>query len=98
MTLARAVAPVAFLAAVTAVVVALHGRSAHRPTAPAPAPAAVVHRVQPRHAPRSTVRVGPGDTLGAIALRLHTTVSRLERLNPGLDPTALRVGQTIRVK
>ena len=98
MTAARAVAPLAFLAAVTAVVVALHGRSTHRPAAPAPAPAAAVHRVVPRHAPRRTVRVGPGDTLGAIAQRLHTTVARIEHLNPGLDPTALRVGQTIRVK
>ena len=98
MTVARAVAPLAVLAAVTAVVVALHQRSTHRPTAPAPAPASVRHEVRPRQAPRRTVRVGTGDTLGAIALRLHTTVSRLEQLNPGLDPTALRVGQTIRVK
>jgi LysM repeat protein len=38
-----------------------------------------------------------GDTLGSIALRYDTTVDELIRLNPDVDPTALRVGQRIRV-
>jgi lipoprotein NlpD len=44
------------------------------------------------------VRVRKGDTLGSIAARAGTSVARLERLNPGVSPTALQVGQRIRVK
>ena len=39
-----------------------------------------------------------GDTLGSIAQNYNTTVSELMTLNPGVDPTALTVGQKIRVK
>jgi LysM repeat protein len=38
-----------------------------------------------------------GDTLGSIAGKYGTTVEELVRLNPGIDPTALRVGDRIRV-
>jgi LysM repeat protein len=38
-----------------------------------------------------------GDTLGSIALKYDTTVEDLVRLNPEVDPTALHVGQRIRV-
>lgn len=38
-----------------------------------------------------------GDTLGAIAIREHTTVAALLQLNPGIDPKALHSGQRIRV-
>ena len=41
--------------------------------------------------------VKTGDTLGSIAERFGTTVDRLMELNPGIDPQALRVGETIRV-
>ena len=36
-----------------------------------------------------------GDTLFTIAQRFGTTVSAILALNPGLDPNALRIGQTI---
>ena len=39
-----------------------------------------------------------GDTLEAIALTLSTTVDRLIRLNPGVEPTALVPGENLRVK
>ena len=39
-----------------------------------------------------------GDTLGAVADRYETTVEALVELNPGIDPTALQVGQRIRVE
>ncbi|WP_051412131.1 lytic transglycosylase [Halonatronum saccharophilum] len=42
-------------------------------------------------------RVRPGDTFYLIARDLGTTVEELIRLNPGVDPNNLRVGQTIRV-
>lgn len=38
-----------------------------------------------------------GDTLGSIALKYDTTVEELVRLNPDVDPTALHVGQRLRV-
>ena len=38
-----------------------------------------------------------GDTLGSIALKYDTTVEKLVRLNPDVDPTALHVGERIRV-
>jgi LysM repeat protein len=41
--------------------------------------------------------VQTGDTLGSIAIRYDTTVEELVRLNPDVDPIALRVGQRIRV-
>ena len=42
--------------------------------------------------------VQSGDTLGSIAGRYNTTVDELMTLNPGIDPTALHIGQRIRVK
>ena len=38
-----------------------------------------------------------GDTLEAIALRYGTTVNALLRLNPGIQPLALQVGQRLRL-
>jgi LysM repeat protein len=42
--------------------------------------------------------VESGDTLGSIAQKYNTIVDELMTLNPGIDPTALRIGQRIRVK
>ena len=42
--------------------------------------------------------VQSGDTLGSIAEKNSTTVEELMTLNPGIDPTALNIGQRIRVK
>jgi LysM repeat protein len=41
--------------------------------------------------------VQKGDTFGSIAAKESTTVAALETLNPGVNPTALQVGQRIRV-
>jgi LysM repeat protein len=38
-----------------------------------------------------------GDTLGSIAAKYSTTVDELMRLNPGVDPASLHIGQKIRV-
>ncbi len=44
-------------------------------------------------------RIRSGDTLGRIAQRYHTTVSRICSLNPGLtSKSTLRIGRNIRVK
>ena len=42
--------------------------------------------------------VQSGDTLGSIAGKYGTSVDQLSTLNPGIDPTALHIGQRIRVK
>ncbi|MEB3234734.1 MAG: LysM domain-containing protein, partial [Cyanobacteriota bacterium] len=49
------------------------------------------------NAPLSSVRVAAGDTLEAIALRQGTTVEALLRANPGVNPLALQVGQSLRL-
>ena len=42
--------------------------------------------------------VESGDTLGSIAEKYSTTVDELMTLNHGIDPTAMHIGQRIRVK
>jgi LysM repeat protein len=64
-----------------------------RPQLVQPAP----QRAQTKRARASTYSVRSGDTLASIAERLGTTVDRLMELNPGIDPQALRVGQSIHV-
>jgi LysM repeat protein len=101
---ARVAAPVAFLAAVT--IGALVVRAGlHHGKHPANTPATRVttttettrkHAHKPGH-PR-TYTVQSGDTFESIATKEGTTVARLEHLNPGVDPTALRVGEKIRVE
>jgi hypothetical protein len=64
---------------------------------PAPTPRVATSRAQTRGARASAYSVRSGDTLGSIAERLEMTVDELLVLNPGIDPRALRVGQTLRV-
>lgn len=100
--LARYGAPAAFLAAVTIAVLlvrtGLHeddpgpGRATTTVTNPAP-PAAS----PPSPARRRFYRIRDGDTLESVASRFDTSVDRLLAVNPGLDPTALRIGQRVRV-
>lgn len=99
---ARVAAPVAFLAAVTigAVVVRAgfqHGKHhANTPTTTVTTKTTRKHSHKRRH--RLTYTVQSGDTFASIAAKEGTTVARLEHLNPGVDPTTLRVGQKIRVQ
>jgi LysM repeat protein len=102
---ARLAAPVAFLAAVTigALVVRAglqHGK--HHAGSPVTTVTTSKPKTTSRHThnkPRvQTYTVQSGDTFGSIAARIGTSVATLERLNPGVDPTTLRVGQKIRVQ
>ena len=98
---ARYAAPVAFLAAITIGVLVVragfdHGRNTGRTTS-----TTVTTTKAHKHAHRSHARtyiVRSGDTFGSIASKVGTTVAVLEHLNPGIDPTALSVGEKIRVK
>jgi len=90
--LARVAAPVLFLLAVTIAVLLVRSGLRENDAPDAVPPGAV----QPAGPP--TVVVRTGDTLEAIAVRTGTTVAVLTRLNPGLDPELLRVGQRVRVR
>jgi LysM repeat protein len=98
----RFVAPAAFLAAITigAVVVRAgfqHGK--HHPKTPTTTVTSKKKTHKHDHGKRlRTYTVQSGDTLESIATKTGTTVARLEQLNPGVDPTALHVGEKIRVQ
>ena len=103
----RWAAPAAFLAAITisALVVRAgfeHGN--HRTNAPASTTVASQKKKQKSHKPAPkpshvrTYTVQSGDTFGTIAAKEGTTVAKLEQLNPDVSPTALHVGQKIRVE
>jgi LysM repeat protein len=101
----RWAAPVAFLAAITigALVVRAgfqHGKPHHSktPTTNVSSTTKKTHRHGHKRGRAQTYTIQSGDTLASIAAKTGTTVARLEQLNPGIDPTALRVGQTIRVQ
>jgi LysM repeat protein len=96
----RYTAPGAFLLAVTAAVLGIHYGLQQRhspPVTPVAQTTVARHPHAKKHAPSRYTEVLRGDTFSSIAVRAHTTVAALERLNPGVSTTALRVGQKIRV-
>jgi LysM repeat protein len=101
--LARYVAPAAFLLAVTVVVLVVRStlRSTKPPISTRPAIASRVATALTTTRPAAPKRyyvISSGDTLGAIAAQFATTVEELLRLNPGVEPTALRPGEQIRIR
>jgi LysM repeat protein len=98
----RFAAPAAFLAAVTIGVVLVRAgfeQGKHHATTPTTTLTTKTTRTHDhkRHR-RRTYTVQSGDTLSSIASKTGTSVARLEQLNPGINPTALRVGEKIRVE
>jgi LysM repeat protein len=96
---ARVGAPLAFLAAVTVAVLLVRsgldqGASRSRPSVPS----ASVSTTTGHGGSRRYYRVRAGDTLAAIAPRFSLTEAELIALNPSIEPTALHVGQRIRVR
>jgi LysM domain-containing protein len=91
-------APAAFLAAVTVAVVCFRVFWPHHHTASAPR----VEHARTHHAKTLQrplyYRVRAGDTLARIAARTKTPVARLQRLNPNVQPTALFIGQRLRLR
>jgi LysM repeat protein len=83
--------PVAFLAAVTLAVwgIRMVLDSSAAPTRP--------HVSHPAHT-KSIYIVRPGDTLAAVAAKTGVPAARLRHLNPKLQPTALFIGERIRLK
>ena len=97
---ARYAAPVAFLAAITIGVLVVRAgfqHGSHHATTPT-VTAKKKHKHPHGKRRPQTYTVQSGDTLGSIANKYGTTVVAIEHLNPGIDPTALSVGEKIRVK
>jgi LysM repeat protein len=98
----RFAAPAAFLAAVTIGVVLVRAgfeQGKHHATTPTTTLTTKTTRTHDRKRHhRRTYIVQSGDTLSSIASKTGTSVARLEQLNPGINPTALRVGEKIRVE
>ena len=67
---------------------------------PTPAPDPAVTPT-PTPAPTRTAvvahRIAAGDTLLALALAYGVTVAAIVELNPGIDPTGLQIGDTVRI-
>lgn len=101
--LARYAAPAAFLAAVTIGVIVIRAGFEHgkhhtgKPTTTATT-TTTQHGHGHKKAHAKTYTIQSGDTFASIAVKFGTTVAALEHLNPHVDPQALHVGQTIRVK
>ena len=102
--LTRWAAPIAFLAAITigALVVraGLRQGGHHHANTTTTTVTSTTKKKHGRHSKRvlRTYTVVAGDTLASIAAKTGTTVETLKKLNPGIDPTALQVGQKIRVQ
>jgi LysM repeat protein len=100
-------APLAFLAAATIAVLlikaGLGGGSKSTTTAAETRTATVATTTRSGTTTQRTTTaaryytIQSGDTLGSVAIKENTTVADLLRLNPGVDPQALHVGQRIRV-
>ena len=100
---ARVVAPLAFFAAATILIVLLEsglngGSTDTVTTARPPATSSTpTTGTSTGRAKKRVYRVKSGDTLESIAAKFDTTVDDLLRLNPNADPLALSPRQKIRV-
>jgi LysM repeat protein len=97
----RYAAPAASLLAVTAAVLAVHyglQQPRHASTRPTTPTVTLRKKVARTAAFTRIYVVQRGDSFSTIAAKTHTSVARLERLNPNASPTALRVGQRLKVK
>jgi Tfp pilus assembly protein FimV len=89
-------APAAFLLAATVAILVARGLLHHEGASPAAPPPR--HAAKPHAAARKLYTVRAGDTLAAIAAKTHVPLARIQLLNPGLQPTALFIGQKIRLQ
>jgi LysM repeat protein len=93
--------PAAVLVAATIAVVLVRGEIGQTGGGGSSVPAQVARpsaKPKPKAKPKHVYVVRAGDTVDAIAAKLHVPAARLLRLNPGLTPTALFIGEKIRVR
>jgi LysM repeat protein len=105
--LARLAAPAAFLLGATVLVLLVRSSleeepAATTPATTAPSPTTTAATTTPTTTaaetePEAFYTIQSGDTLESIAAAYGTTVEELLRLNPGIDPTSLTIGQRIQV-
>jgi hypothetical protein len=88
----RWAAPIVFLAVITVAALVIRAGFEHG-TPHAGTPATTLTSKQKRHSHGHRRQ-----RLRTYTVKTRTTVARLERLNPGINPTALRVGERIRVQ
>lgn len=103
----RVLAPLAFFAATTALILIVHRSLTAETTATPPATTSATTTGKTEAGTKTNAggkvkkryyRVRPNDLLATIAERFDTTVEDLIQLNPGLDPNNLQVGQRVRVR
>jgi LysM repeat protein len=96
--------PASFLLAVTIAVLVARALLDHHPAAATPPARHAVttttakttkHVPKPHH---TLYTVHAGDTLAAIAVRTKVPLSRIRDLNPSVQPTALFIGEKIRLR
>jgi LysM repeat protein len=93
------VGPVAFLLAATIAVGLVRGHLGRgQPSAASSAKRTPAHVKPVHHAAHVLYLVRAGDTLDAIASRTGTTTAVLLKLNPKVSPTALFIGERLRLK
>jgi LysM repeat protein len=94
--------PIAFLLAVTLVVAVVRNSMHHSAASPGKAgPATTVHHKTTARKAAATHKlyvVRAGDTITSIAARTRIPASTLLKLNPNVSPTALFIGQKIRLR
>jgi hypothetical protein len=91
-------APAAFLLAATIAVVVF--RSVHH-TAPPTPPArgfGLYQSKTPIPPPKRFYRIAAGDTFAAVAAKTGVPLVRIRTLNPSVAPTALFIGEKIRLR
>lgn len=94
---ARYLAPVALVAVIVAVVLVTNGALGNHHAVPA-------HRVRqrvashPTDAQTSFYVIRAGDSLSSISVKTGLSISKLEILNPSIDPSALQTGQRLRLR
>jgi peptidoglycan endopeptidase LytE len=90
-------APAAFLLAVTIGVLLVRSGLQQNSATPVTTTLRTTTTTPVKHSPRY-YRLRAGETLSDVAVRFNTTVERLLALNPHVKPTALTVGERIRVR
>lgn len=96
----RYLAPLALVAVIVATVLVVRAGlgTTHHPTATSAARAARVRaagQIRPR---KSFYVIRSGDSLSIISVKTGVAMSRLEALNPAIDPQALQTGQRLRLR
>jgi LysM repeat protein len=94
--------PLLFLLAVTMVVLIVRGGLSGGNQSSATSASTKKNTTIPTTTSGTTAKVRlysvrSGDTLGAIAINFGISVDDIVALNPGIEPTSLRVGQKIKV-